>query len=268
MNGEHGAFLQGTIRAMKRLLPLLGLLAACASAPDPMRVDTVTAPPTLHIGLGRCLRDERVRLRTGPDAAWMELHAGHPALAKAPATFRGDLEVEYTRDHRNHPVKPTVVRYHGVIHVHVTPDRKLILVNEVEIEAYLKGVVGKEMSLSEGAAALQAQVIAARTYALQEQRLGRLRAKGEPFDLYDDERSTEAWSGRRTSRAGSSTKRAGASSSTAAGSCGRSTRARAADTPSRAGSCCPTNRRRRRRSPGGGATTACGVRPTGGRSRR
>jgi stage II sporulation protein D len=38
--------------------------------------------------------------------------------------------------------------------------------------------------------ALKTQVIAARTYAIHEQRLGRLRrVKGERFDLYDDERS-------------------------------------------------------------------------------
>jgi stage II sporulation protein D len=87
-------------------------------------------------------------------------------------------------------VKPGGVRYKGTLIVHLLPDRRLALVNEIDLEEYLKGVVGKEMNLSEGHEALKAQVIIARTYAVHEQRLERLRrVKGEKFDLYDDERS-------------------------------------------------------------------------------
>jgi SpoIID/LytB domain protein len=63
--------------------------------------------------------------------------------------------------------------------------------------------VGKEMNLSEGVEALKTQVIAARTYAVIEQRLDRLRrVKGEKFDLYDDERSQMygGWSATRDRR--------------------------------------------------------------------
>ncbi|MBI4564914.1 MAG: SpoIID/LytB domain-containing protein [Planctomycetes bacterium] len=72
----------------------------------------------------------------------------------------------------------------------------LTLVNDVDLEEYLKGVVGKEMSLSAGEAALKAQVIAARTYALAEAQQKTLRrVRGEPFDVYDDERS-QVYAGR------------------------------------------------------------------------
>ena len=66
----------------------------------------------------------------------------------------------------------------------------LTLVNDVDLEDYLRGVVGKEMSLSRGEEALKAQVVAARTYALYEAKMRTLATvKGEKFDVYDDERS-------------------------------------------------------------------------------
>jgi stage II sporulation protein D len=185
-------------------------------AKDEMHVGEVAAAPTLQVGLGRCLRDPAARiavrgsyevrargevLSKGDELDWADVRAVDGGVQIGASTFKegsvalvpgrdGTLEVEYTRDHRGNSVKPTSVRYHGLLHVHALPDRKLALVNEVDLEQYLRGVVGKEMNLSEGEEALKTQVIAARTYAVHEQRLERLRrVKGERFDLYDDERS-------------------------------------------------------------------------------
>jgi stage II sporulation protein D len=180
-----------------------------------LRVGEVSSPPTVQVGLGRCLRDSVVRiavrgayrvkgaqevLAAGDELSWSEVRAGKEIaiggveFAENPVVIvpetDGTLEVEYARDARGNPVKPGSVRYGGTLVIHVLPDRRLALVNEVDLEEYLKGVVGKEMNLSEGEEALKTQVIAARTYAVHEQRLGRLRrVKGEKFDLYDDERS-------------------------------------------------------------------------------
>lgn len=202
------------------LLGLWGVfLAHACGAGRPVREDmgvgSVIAPPTLQVGLGRCLRDPSVRiavrgpyevrargevLASGDELPWSVVRAedglqvgrsrfkDNP-IAIVPATD-GTLEVEYFRDPRGNPTRATVVRYAGSLVVHALPDQKLALANEVDLEEYLKGVVGKEMSLSEGVEALKTQVIAARTYAVHEQRLERLRrVKGERFDLYDDERS-------------------------------------------------------------------------------
>jgi stage II sporulation protein D len=122
------------------------------------------------------------------------LTIGSASFAENPVTLipeeDGTIEVEYSRDSRGNPVKPAGVRYKGRLIIHLLPDRKLALVNEVDLEEYLKGVVGKEMNLSEGEEALKTQVVTARTYAVHEQRLERIRrVKGEKFDLYDDERS-------------------------------------------------------------------------------
>ena len=182
---------------------------------DRMQIGEVNAAPLVQVGLGRCLRDARVRiavhgpyqvrgragtLARGGELPWVEVTAGaqlsvgtavftEPSVTIVPEE-EGTIEVEYSRDPRGNPVKPQGIRYHGTLIIHLLPDQKLALVNEVDLEDYLKGVVGKEMNLSEGLEALKTQVIAARTYAVHEQRLDRLRrVKGETFDLYDDERS-------------------------------------------------------------------------------
>ncbi len=194
------------------------LVHACTAGrplKDRMRVGDSGAAPVVQVGLGRCLRDPLVRiavrgpyqirgregtLARGSELPWVEVRAG-ATLAIGSTSFKespvtivpeedGTIEVEYSRDARGNPVKPGGVRYRGLLIIHLLPDQKLALVNEVDLEDYLKGVVGKEMNLSEGEEALKTQVIAARTYAVHEQRLERLRrVKGEKFDLYDDERS-------------------------------------------------------------------------------
>jgi stage II sporulation protein D len=181
-----------------------------------MRVGEVSAAPVIQIGLSRALRDPSARIRVagpvevrGARGVLSRLDAlDWTVVAAAPGGIRlgesehrenpltlvpegpAGFEVEYGRDLRGAPVKPAAVRYLGRLLIHAQPDGKLVLVNEVDLEDYLKGLVGKEMNLGEEVEALKAQVIAARTYAVHEQRLERVRRiKGEKFDLYDDERS-------------------------------------------------------------------------------
>lgn len=74
--------------------------------------------------------------------------------------------------------------YRGSFEVLVS-DGGLMLVNCVDAEDYLVGVLGKEMNLSYTEATLKAQVVAARTYVLYEC----VRRRAAAFDVYDDERS-------------------------------------------------------------------------------
>jgi stage II sporulation protein D len=182
---------------------------------DRMHVGEIDSAPMVQVGLGRCLRDSIVRiavhgpyrvrgksetLAKGGELPWVEVKAGDTlsigdrVFTENPVTIvpeeDGSIEVEYSRDARGNPVRPAGVRYRGTLIIHLLPERKLALVNELDLEEYLKGVVGKEMNLSEGVEALKTQLIAARTYAVKEQGLERVRrVKGEKFDLYDDERS-------------------------------------------------------------------------------
>ncbi|HLY09520.1 MAG TPA: SpoIID/LytB domain-containing protein [Planctomycetota bacterium] len=207
-----------TLSAIALALWLAFFIHACGAGrplKDRAGAGDGNAAPLVQVGLGRCLRDPQVRiavhgpyevrgrkevLARGGTLPWVEVTAGE-TLSIGSSTFSenpvtlvpeedGSIEIEYSRDSRGNPVKPAGVRYKGTLIIHVLPDRKLALVNEVDLEEYLKGVVGKEMHLAEGDEALKSQVIVARSYAVHEQRLERLRrVKGEKFDLYDDERS-------------------------------------------------------------------------------
>ena len=73
-------------------------------------------------------------------------------------------------------------RYAGELRVSIT-DQKLQIVNYLELEKYLKSVVGSEMPKEFPLAALQAQAIAARTYALK------LLGKKKSFDVHSTEAS-------------------------------------------------------------------------------
>ncbi len=114
----------------------------------------------LKVG-SRSYAEPAVRLSAGPDAGFV----------LEGTRYRGDLLV--VRDEVKGGGPPV-----------------LTLVNDVDLEDYLAGVVGKEMSLSKGEEALKAQVVAARTYAWYEVQNRTLRVRaGEKFDVYDDERS-------------------------------------------------------------------------------
>ena len=63
---------------------------------------------------------------------------------------------------------------------------RLQVVNAVGLESYVEGVVGEEMPNYWPQAALEAQAVAARTYALAQ--LSSV-VTASPFDLYDDTRS-------------------------------------------------------------------------------
>lgn len=58
------------------------------------------------------------------------------------------------------------VPYRGGLEIRVGMDGKLLVVNEVDLEAYLRGVVPREMISSWPLEALKAQAVAARTYAV------------------------------------------------------------------------------------------------------
>ena len=73
-------------------------------------------------------------------------------------------------------------RYAGELRVSLN-DKKLNIINYLKLEKYLKSVVGSEMPKEFPLAALQAQAIAARTYALK------LLDKNKLFDLHSTQAS-------------------------------------------------------------------------------
>jgi stage II sporulation protein D len=73
-------------------------------------------------------------------------------------------------------------RYHGLLVVRRT-GKKLSVVNSLRLDDYVRGVVGGEMPHRWSLAALEAQAVASRSYALATLKPGRR------FDLYSDTRS-------------------------------------------------------------------------------
>jgi len=81
----------------------------------------------------------------------------------------------------------TFRRYRGTLTIRKRPDSILSVVNTVDIEAYVYGVVAPEMGADAPPEALKAQAIASRTYALRNR--GRFAADG--FDVDDSTRSQQ-----------------------------------------------------------------------------
>lgn len=77
--------------------------------------------------------------------------------------------------------------YHGVIEVFINPLTRSVVVNEVSLESYLKGVVPNELGSTDPsrAEAIKTLTIAARTFAYSS--LGQNAVRG--FDVYSDSRS-------------------------------------------------------------------------------
>ena len=174
-------------------------LAAGPPVRGNMRAGAIKAAPTIEIGLGRSLRETSAliavrgpwrivgsdgELDRGEELDWTTVRAGE-GIRLGDKTYNespimivpeqdGSIEIRYDKTWRGKPTPITDVRYRGRLIIHALTKGRLALVNEVDLEAYLMGVLGKEMNLSEGVEALKTQVIAARTYAAHEQKLNRL----------------------------------------------------------------------------------------------
>ena len=77
--------------------------------------------------------------------------------------------------------------YRGALEIFINPMKQPVVVNDVDVEEYLKGVVANELSPTSfpQSEAIKAQSVAARTFAISS--LGQYASRG--FDLYDDQRS-------------------------------------------------------------------------------
>jgi len=78
------------------------------------------------------------------------------------------------------------IRYRGAVEVHPESTRRVDVVNDVPLEGYLRGVVPREVPASwarRAAAAVRAQAIVARSYAVSSRR------QGAHFELHADTRS-------------------------------------------------------------------------------
>jgi len=130
--------------------------------------------PTIRVALLRTagsvtLQGEGLHINQGPDRAiplpggTAEVYArrGRGVYVRGVGTLPQGSSIE----NRVGPIRIGKEEYPGVLKLHVEEDM-LLLVNEVEIERYLQGVVASEMPASWDLEAKKAQAVAARTYAI------------------------------------------------------------------------------------------------------
>ncbi len=191
----------------------LALAAGCAS-PGPSRSGDQAGPPPLRLDGLRL----RVLLRMGPDGLRASAPGGlkleapdGTVLAELPATARAGLEARGGQIALNGeglhasrawvlPLRPGEAvrvegrRYRGGLLLEALAGR-LALVNVVGLEDYLRGVLPREVEARGPMEALEAQAVAARSFAVWE--LGR--SAGKAWDL-DDSSDSQVYGSREAER--------------------------------------------------------------------
>ena len=151
------------------------------ACPGPLRVSDATGrtyalPPaayTVHGSLKLPVGHRRVRIAG-------KRHAHHESVAVVPA--QRALRSPLVFDCPSAPLTWDGRAYHGLLVVR-SGGKRLSVVNSVDLDDYVRGVVGGEMPHNWGLAALEAQAVAARSYALATLHPNR------HFDLFSDTRS-------------------------------------------------------------------------------
>jgi len=176
---------------------VIALTSTSCSAPpkpSPPRSRVRAQNPTVRVGLETGLRQVRIegnRLRGQMGTVRKTTLLGLSfVFAARGAEFRVDNGGRMTTGQRticvaDGPIKINGKPYRGAVEILATPDG-ITVVNELAVEAYLRGVVPKEIGDlgPREFEAVKAQAIAARTYTLSY--LGRRADLG--FDLWDDTR--------------------------------------------------------------------------------
>lgn len=114
----------------------------------------------------------------GADGRWRRYGTTEAALFQDSAAFKAGRGGTVAL-----VVGSTSTPYRGKIGVVNLPGTATLAINTVRVEEYLRGVVPAESPASWEPAALQAQAVAARTYAAYH--AGRARAAGRSYDLCD-----------------------------------------------------------------------------------
>jgi stage II sporulation protein D len=140
------------------------------------------------------LAEGRTKVTLASDSPWKVVDAAGTsvALPAGPLQVAADLAVSgrtltspLTFSPSATPLRVGKAAYRGKLLV-VSNGKRLQVVNSLPLESYVLGVVGREMPSNWPAAALEAQAVAARSYALADlENVVTVRA----FDLYSDTRS-------------------------------------------------------------------------------
>lgn len=179
----------------------LGLALNLSPAPAAHAAEAAGQPRPIRVGLGSTLT--QVQLSADGPYTLINMASGAPVLEGAAGqsvsiqlnqaglavagagTFTGPLRLQPAAGPEGQPgiARWDSKRYRGVLEVFGNAAGKLTLVNELDLEDYLLGVVPREMPPSFPAEALKTQAVAARTYALYQMQNSKF--SGQGFDVVD-----------------------------------------------------------------------------------
>ena len=140
-----------------------------------LRLPTADAAPTIRVAILRTggsveLRGEGLIIVTGKDKA-IPMPGGLAVARKGPGGVFvegvGTLPDGTPIENRLGPIEVGDKTFPGRLELHRQGD-ELLLVNELDLERYVQGVVAAEVPAGFGMEAKKAQVVAARTYALMQ----------------------------------------------------------------------------------------------------
>jgi len=181
------------VRRAPVLLLLAALLGACAS--EPARRSGPGARPAVRVLLRAASARPNVRIAVAGPYRILEAKTGRrlqegPRLDTAVVLEGSPLPSARRIETDGSPVHVGGRPYPGALLL-VPEKERVLLVNEVRMESYLPGVLAREMGPGFHPAALRAQAVASRTYALDRMRRT---APGRPWHVRDD-RSSQVYSG-------------------------------------------------------------------------
>ncbi|MBI3270861.1 MAG: SpoIID/LytB domain-containing protein [Planctomycetes bacterium] len=202
---------------VKAVLQVLAVVAAitlvvtvhsCVSRPTPPPVAApetaltgLSGPPVLAIGLAAASGAQPPSVSVdGPYRIFFDRQAdpsragaslpGLPVSCSPYGIFLGNeevlaREVEVVPD-RDGSLRVGKRTYHGRLRLVRSDAGRLFVVNLIDLETYLSGVISGEMKLDWPDAALRTQAVAARTYALWELKRSRAEPATPGVDFFDD----------------------------------------------------------------------------------
>src|SRR4051794_14855427 len=164
-----------------RVLLAAGRPRAGVACPGPLKVSDATGR-TYRLGAGSYSVDRRLVLPVGHRRVRVagKRHAHDESFAVVP--MRRALRSPIVFDCPSAPLTWNGRAYHGLLVVR-RAGKRLSVVNSLALDDYVRGVVGGEMPDRWNLAALEAQAVAARTYALATLH------PSKHFDLFSDTRS-------------------------------------------------------------------------------
>ncbi|HEX5450106.1 MAG TPA: SpoIID/LytB domain-containing protein [Gaiellaceae bacterium] len=127
-------------------------------------------------------KKEKLTATTVTDSAGHTLQLSGPVVLTPALTVSGEQLTPPLTFTSTDPIAVNGVAYRGDMSVQVS-GKTLLVIDDVALDSYVKGVVPSEMPSTWSAAALDAQAVAARSYALANL------AKDAPYDLFGDGRS-------------------------------------------------------------------------------